>query len=531
LQGDERPTVWGPEIEELARRRDLALRLGGPEKVARHHEQGRLTVRERIDLVVDPGSFQEIGRLTGRPAYEGQELTGVTPANHVFGRGQIDGRPVVVAGDDFTIRGGSADASIPQKATYAVRLALEHRMPLVQLVDGSGGGGGMKALDSADPGAAAERAALGSVPPVLRDWGDAVRALGVVPIASMVGGSVAGLGALKVCHSHYSVMVRGTSQVFAAGPPLVRYTGEDVTREELGGSSVHTRNGVVSDEAVDEADALARIRRFLSYLPSSVHELPPIEPCDDPVDRAEPWLADAVPRERRKVFDIRAVIDAVVDTGSFFEMSKFFGRSLVTGLARLGGRPVAVVASDPKHLGGGLDAAACQKLRRFVDLANTFHLPRVGLYDIPGLVIGTRAEAAGTVRFATEALAGVYQTTIPQCAVVLRRFYGLGAAAQVNGDLLTPIYAWPSAEWGSMPLEGGIEAAYRAELDASDDPVALRHEIVGRFGYARSPFRAAERFAATDVLDPTNTRRVLCDFAAVAYRALQPGPALSTMRP
>jgi propionyl-CoA carboxylase beta chain len=189
------------------------------------------------------------------------------------------------------------------------------------------------------------------------------------------------------------------------------------------------------------------------------------------------------------------------------------------------------VASDPKQLGGGLNAAACQKLRRFIDMANTFHLPRVGFYDIPGLMIGSEAEAAGTLRFAAEAISAIHQTTIPHCAVILRRFFGLGAAGQVNPNVLTPIYAWPSGQWGSMPFEGGIEAAYRAVLEESPDPDALRADIEQRLAYARSPFRAAERFGVTDLIDPRDTRRVVCDFVADAYRTLQPSVLPTPMRP
>ena len=518
---DSRPD-WSPEIEELEQRRDLALELGGPERVKRHHDRGRLTVRERIDALLDPGSFREIGPLTGTPNYVDGELAGVLPANLVCGRGTIEERPVVVSGDDFTIRGGSSEATIFEKATFAARLAVETRTPLVQLVDGSGGGGGVKMY---------EKGVYTTTPPILPDWQHAVAALGVVPVASMVGGSVAGLGALKACNSHYSVMVHGSSHVFAAGPPLVRYTGEDPSAEELGGSGIQTRNGVISDEAESEEAALDRIRRFLGYLPSSVHELPPVRACSDPVDRRDEWLARAVPREKRRVFDIRRILAAVFDEGSFFEMSRWFGRPLVTGLARLGGRPVAVVASDPKQYGGGLNAAACQKLRRFVDLADCFHLPRVGLLDVPGLMIGSRAEAAGTLRFASEAVAAVYQSRVPQCFVILRRMFGLGAAGQVNPTRLAPLYAWPSAEWGSMPFEGGIEAAYRAELEASEDPAALRAEIEARFAYSRSPLRAAEKFGVTDIIDPGDTRQRLCEFAATAYRGLEPGVRRHTFRP
>ena len=519
-EDDPRPP-WSREIDEIAQRRVLALDMGGPDKVARHHENGRLTVRERIDLLLDKGSFREVGPMTGVPTYSDGQLEAVLPANLVCGRGSIDGRPVMVAGDDFTIRGGSGEATLFEKATFAMRLASEYRMPLVQLVDGSGGGGGMKMY---------EQSTHTTAPPILRDWHYAVAALGIVPMASMVGGSVAGMGALKVCHSHYSVMVRGTSQVFAGGPPLVRYTREDVTKEDLGGSRVQARNGVVSDEAEDEPDALRRIACYLSFMPSSAWELPPVQSCEDPRDRRDEWLREAIPGPRQ-AFDIRRIVQAIVDEGSFFEMSKLFGRSIVTGLARVNGRAVAVVASDPSQYGGGLNAAACQKLRRFIDMANTFHLPRIGFYDIPGLMIGSDAEAAGTLRFASEAIAAIYQTTIPHCAVILRRFFGLGAAGQINPNVLTPIYAWPSGQWGSMPFEGGIEAAYRAAFDASDDPEALRAEIEQRFAYSRSPFRAAEKLGVTDLIDPAVTRSVLCDFVEDAYRSLTPGLLAAPMRP
>ncbi len=514
---------WQSEIDELEARRRLSLEMGGADKVKLHHSKGRLTVRERIGKVLDPGSFHELGQLTGSPTFEDRRLVNVMPSNLIMGYGSIHRRRVVVAGDDFTIRGGSAEATLPGKATFAVRLALEWGVPLVQLVDGSGGGGGVKVYESG---------AHGTVPPVLIDWQHITTALGVIPVVSMVGGTVAGLGALKASQSHYSVMVRGTSQLFAAGPPLVRYVEKDVDKDTLGGSAVHTRNGTISDEAESEEEALQRLRAFLSYLPSSVHELPPMEESADPPERREDWLGSAVPRNRRQVYDTRRILNAVFDDGSFMELSKMFGRSLITGFARLQGRPVAVLASDPYHYGGALGAAACQKLRRFVDLSETFHLPRVGLLDLPGLMIGTQAETAGTVRYAAEAVTAVYQSTVPQCVVILRRFYGLGAAGMVNGSRLGFIYAWPSAEWGSMPFEGGIEAAYKADFEAAEDPEALRADIEERLAYARSPMRAAERFFnVVDIIDPRDTRRILCDFAEGAYQSMTAGTRSHTMRP
>src|SRR6266404_2848160 len=291
---------WEPELEELARRTELARRMGGAEKVDRHRAQGKLTVRERIDALLDAATFHEIGALTGRATYDDDgSLVDVTPANFVMGRGRIDGRPVVVGGDDFTVRGGAADASIFQKQVHAERMARDLRIPIVRLVDGSGGGGSVKSLET-------ERR---SFVPFNPGWEHVVANLATVPVVSLCLGSVAGLGAARVVTSHYSVMVKGTSQLFVAGPPVVAQVGEDVDKETLGGSAIHTRNGAVDDEVATETEAFERVRRFLSYLPASVDEPPPRGPSvdDDPQRRDESLLL-VVPRERRKVYKIRAII-------------------------------------------------------------------------------------------------------------------------------------------------------------------------------------------------------------------------------
>src|SRR6476660_8921606 len=307
--------TWEPELEELRRRRALAAEMGGPEKVEKHRALGKLPVRERIDHLLDPGSFHEIGGLTGRGTYaEDGTLAAVMPANFVMGRGRIDGRPVVVGGDDFTVRGGAADASIFQKQVHAERMARELRLPIVRLVDGSGGGGSVKSLET-------ERR---SFVPFNPGWEHVVANLATVPVVSLALGSVAGLGAARVVTSHFSVMVKGTSQVFVAGPPVVARLGEHVDKEELGGSSVHVRNGVVDAEAETEYEAFALARQFLSYLPPSVFELPPrAQPTDDP-ERRDEWLIGAIPRNRRSAYKIRPVIDALVDQGSFLEMGRMW---------------------------------------------------------------------------------------------------------------------------------------------------------------------------------------------------------------
>jgi acetyl-CoA carboxylase carboxyltransferase component len=502
---------WQPEIDELRRREQQSRGMGGPDKIRRQHDAGRLTVRERIDELLDPESFREIGALAGRSLPSGE----FQPANFVFGRGRLDGRPMVVAGDDFTVRGGASDASIREKQIMAEQLAHELQLPLVRLVEGTGGGGSIRSLE-----------AIGrTYVPANPGWEWVVANLGAVPVVSLALGPVAGLGAARVAASHYSIMVQGAAQVFAAGPPLVARVGAPITKEELGGSEIHGTNGVVSDVVASEKEAFERTRRFLSYLPPSVHQLPGRAPCEDDTDRREDWLISAIPRNRRRPYPIRPIIEAVVDEGSFLELGKKHGRSAVTGLARLDGWPVAVLAGDPTIYGGGMTAGSARKIEWFVDLAQTFHLPVVHLVDQPGFVIGAEAERAATMRFGVRALSAVYQASVPWCSVILRKVFGVAGAAHTNASKVQYRFAWPSADWGSLPLEGGIEAAYRADLEASDDPEAMLGEIWERMNSIRSPFRTAEAFNIEEIIDPRDTRPLLCEFAELAAPLRTAGPA------
>jgi acetyl-CoA carboxylase carboxyltransferase component len=519
---------WEPEIDELRRREALARELGGPERVERQRASGRLTVRERIDRLLDPGSFHETGALAGVSEYGPDgELDHFTPANVIVGRGRIDGRRVAIQGDDFTVRGGAADAAIFRKAVYAERLANELRIPLVRLVDGTGGGGSVKQLEQ-----------LGfTYVPEVPGWEVAVENLSAVPVVAAALGPCAGLGAARVVASHFSVMVRGTAQLFVAGPPVVAMAGmgETPDKEELGGSRAQTAAGAVDNEAGDEDDALGQIRRFLSYLPGCAWEAPPCEPSsDDPERRAEELIA-IVPRDERQPYDMRRVCELVFDRGSVFEVGRRFGRPLITALGRLGGRPVGVLASDPKVYGGGLNADASDKLARFVDLCDQFRLPVVNLVDQPGFVIGTGAERAGTMRRGTRAFVAVYQATVPWVSILVRKVYGIAGSAAGNASRLNLRYAWPSGSWGSLPIAGGLEAAYRRELEAADDPVALRAEIQDRLDAVRSPFRTAERFMIEEIIDPRETRPLLCDWAERAHElvalGVAEGPRARGLRP
>jgi acetyl-CoA carboxylase carboxyltransferase component len=317
------------------------------------------------------------------------------------------------------------------------------------------------------------------------------------------------------------------SAMFVAGPPVVARLGQALDKQELGGADIQTRSGAI-DTAVDtEDEAFECARRFLSYLPASVHGLPPVLPCDDDPARADEMLLSVVPRDRRKVYKMRPIIEAVVDRGSFFEMGRNFGRSIIAGLARLQGHPVLLLASDPFHYGGAWGADTCLKVVRFVDLAETFHLPVVYLMDCPGFMIGLEAERSATIRHGVRAMAALNQSTVPWCTVIVRNAFGVAGAAHQPAGRFSLRYAWLSAYWGSLPLEGGIEAAYRAEIDAAPDPKAKLAEIEERLNALRSPFRSAERFWVEEIIDPRRTRALLCDFARLAEPLRTPGKTTS----
>jgi acetyl-CoA carboxylase carboxyltransferase component len=507
--------TWQPELDEIGRRQAMADQLGGPEKIRRQHDAGRLTVRERLAALLDEDSFHEIGALAGTAKYAADgELASFTAANFVAGTGRIGGRKVVLGGDDFTIRGGAADAAIIGKQIYAERLANELRLPLVRLVEGTGGGGSVKTLEQMGH----------TYVPVNPGWDLVVDNLSVVPVVAAGLGPVAGLGAARLCMAHLSILVEGTAQLFVAGPPVVSSgTGEKLSKEQLGGSGVHARNAAVDLIAASEADAFALIRRFLSYLPPSAYANPPTAGCDDPAARRDDALLSAVPRDRRQPYRIRPILAAVFDAGSVLEVQRY-GGSVVTALARLDGHPVGVVAGDPYFFGGCLTVEGAEAVTRLADLCSTFHLPIVTFTDQPGLLIGARAEQRATIRHGVRAISAVYQATVPGAEIIVRRVFGVGGAGLTNRHRLLRRWAWPSADWGSLPVEGGTEAAYRAELERADDPAAALAAIRLRLDAVRNPLRTAERFGIEEIIDPRETRPLLCDWVRDAYASLPASP-------
>ena len=490
---------WKRETQEIAKRRKLALEQGGSESVKRQHDKGRLTIRERIDALLDDDSFEEVGRGAGAAELSDDgALESFSPANFVLGFGKIDGRRCVVGGEDFTLKGGSPSEAGLRKSIYVEKLACHYRVPLIRLHEGAGGsvsGTGSKSLGQ--PVYAPPR------------FQSVAEAMATIPVATAALGAVAGLPAARLVAAHFSVMSRDNAQIMIAGPAVVqRALGEKITKEALGGAEIHTKNGVVDNAADNETDALGEIRRFLSYLPANVWELPPRLPSSDSPDRSEENLIDIVPRDRRKSFDMRRVLAAVLDRETFFEMGAGYGRSQIIGLARLDGQPVGVWANDGRHLAGAMTANGAMKARRFIELCETFHLPILSFVDEPGFMIGSQAEREATIRHGTNAALTAAMSSVPWASVMVRRSFGVAQVAHYGPDGY--VLAWPSAESGPLPVEGGVAVAYHREIAAADDPDAKRRELEEKLAARNSPYPRAEGFSVHELIDPRETRSMLC---------------------
>ncbi|MFZ1887673.1 MAG: carboxyl transferase domain-containing protein [Candidatus Binataceae bacterium] len=547
--------TWAPLLADVQELQAIAHRRFAPDStdpgVVRQRNRGKLTCRERIDLLLDAGSFREVGSLAGFADYDDDgRVAGFTPANHVGGWGKIDRRTAVVCADDFTSRGGHADGAIGGKSAHLDRLSIDFRCPSIRLLDGSSGGGSIAAMvpKQQKAGESSARQSSGAIvagrPRVSGDGGSFlpghlgstmyVTQLAEVPVVNLLLGSVVGIGAAKAVLGHFSVMVRDIAQLFVAGPPVVSHAmGYDITKEELGGWHIHCQNGSVDNLAESEEEAISMTKRFLSYLPSSVYEAPPLLPPDpaDPVDRREEELFTIIPRKRIMTFDMRRAIRLMADRGSFFEIGPLWGTDQIVGFVRFNGYPMGVIASDCRHVNGGaLTADGCDKLKRHLDLCDLFHLPVLNLVDNPGFAVGLEHEVAGTIRKGGEWMIAFAQVAVPIFTVIMRRSFGVagnnyatprsGASARV---------VWPAADVGGIPPEGGIEAAYKRQLAEAADPAALRAEINARIESARGPMGPLNRFQMEEMIDPRDTRRWLCEWVENAHRIVSQ-PALLTSR-
>ncbi|MGO9453336.1 MAG: carboxyl transferase domain-containing protein [Candidatus Binataceae bacterium] len=553
--------TWAPMLADVQALQAIAHRRFAPDSkdpgVVRQRARGKLTCRERIDLLLDTGTFREVGSLAGFADYDDEgRVAGFTPANHVGGWGKIDGRTAVVCADDFTSRGGHADGAIGGKSAHLDRLSIDLRCPSIRLLDGSSGGGSIAAMVPKQQKAGESKAqeSSGAIvagrPRVSGEGGSFlpghlgssmyVSQLAQVPVVNLLLGSVVGIGAAKAVLGHFSVMVRDIAQLFVAGPPVVSHAmGYEITKEELGGWHIHCRNGSVDNLAETEEEATAMAKRFLSYLPSSVYEAPPVLAPDaaDPIDRREEELFTIIPRKRTTTFDMRRAIRLMADRGSYFELGPLWGTDQITGFVRFNGYPMGVVASDCRHINGGaLTADGCDKLRRHLDVCDLFHLPVLNLIDNPGFAVGLEHEMTGTIRKGGEWMIAYAQVAVPIFTVIMRRSFGVagnnfasprsGASARV---------AWPAADVGGIPPEGGIEAAYKRQLAEAADPAALRAEINARIESARGPIGPLNRFQMEEMIDPRDTRRWVCEWVENAYRIIaQPsllGPRALQFRP
>ncbi len=498
---------WQEEIKQIHERRKLAENCGGAEAVKKHHAAGKFTVRERIEGLLDNDSFREVGKLAGRASYDAQgKLVGFEPASYVMGIGRIEGRPVAVGGEDYTIRAGTGFGSDRRKGGqggFIEDLAWEYRIPLINLIDGTGG-----TVNTA------KRKGYTVVPGYGQDGAErSVDLMGIVPVVSAVMGTTAGAPSMRAILSHWSIMVKGTGQIFAAGPPVVeRAFGHKLHKDELGGSKVAVDTaGTIDNVAANEQDCFEQIRRFLSYMPQNVWELPPVVDGGDPVDRCEDALASIVPRSNRQAYNMKKLVGMIIDRDSLFEIQPTFGRAVITALARLNGKVVGIIASNPM-VGGIMDYKAARKQGHFVELCDMFNIPLIFFADIPGFMIGKTSEENAILREGVRARYIGLQVTVPVFTIIVRKCYGMAGGGVIDRRGLNFKIAWPSAEWGSLPLEGGVKAAYRREIDSDPDPEKREKEIEEELRRLASPFRTAEAFAIEDLIDPRETRPYLCQF-------------------
>src|SRR5579872_2377168 len=486
--------------DDLHARREQITLGGGEDKIAVQHAAEKLTARERLELLIDPGTWVEIG-IHGRPHFSQRAMEGrAAPADGVItGYGKVEGRLAAVAAYDFTVMAGSMGMTGEIKVARLRELALSKRIPMVWLLD-SAGARIQEAVGSLFAGSG-------------HLFKEEVIASGVIPqVAALMGPCAAGTAYIPGL-ADFVPMVKGRGSMALAGPHLVRAAvGEDVTQEELGGSRVHCRKSGVGDlEVADDPDCIAQIKRYLSFFPSSCDEPPPVHDAADPVERADDELLDVLPESGRKPYDMYEVIRRIVDDGDYFDLKPQFAKTIITCLARFGGRPAGIVANQPKQLGGILDNDSADKAARFINLCNAYGIPLVYLMDVPGFMVGTKVEAEGIIRHGAKMLYATANATVPKITVILRKAYGAGYYVMC-GRAYEPdlIVAWPSAEISVMGAEGAVEIIFRKQVQEAEDPAAMRRELIENFREIIDVYVAAGNAMIDDVIDPRETRATIC---------------------
>jgi propionyl-CoA carboxylase beta chain len=469
---------------------------GGPERRERQHREGKLTARERVTLLLDEGSFEELDQLVEHRCLDFGMADQKIPGDGVVsGYGRVDGRLVYLFAQDFTVFGGSLSETNARKICKVMDLALETGAPVIGLND-SGGARIQEGVASL----------AGYADIFLRN----TLASGVVPQISAIMGACAGGAVYSPAITDFNVMVKDTSCMFVTGPDVIRtVTHEEVTKEELGGAMTHSvRSGVAHFAADDDRACLALIRELLSYLPSNNMEEAPSRATGDPLDREDPALETLVPPDPLKPYDMKRLIEAVVDEGRFLEVHELFAPNLVVGFARLGGRSVGIVANQPAHLAGCLDIDASVKGARFVRFCDAFNIPLVTFEDVPGFLPGTGQEYGGIIRHGAKLLYAYAEATVPKVTVITRKAYGGAYCVMSSKHLRTDVnYAWPTAEIAVMGPEAAVGVLFRRELEAAPDPDALRARRVEEFREKfANPYVATNRGFVDAVIEPRHTR-------------------------
>src|SRR3954469_9780981 len=482
--------------EDLQERRERAKLGGGPEKIELQHSRDKLTARERLSLLIDDGTFVELG-IHGRPHFSQRAMEGVEePADGgVTGYGKGNGRLVAVSAYDFTVMAGSMGMTGELKVSRLRDLALSKRIPFIWLLD-SAGARIQEAVGSLFAGSG-------------HLFREEVTASGVIPqIAALMGPCAAGTAYIPGL-SYFVASVKGRGSRALAGPYLVKaVTGEDVTQEELGGSRVHARKSGVADlEVGSDEECIQAIKDYLSFMPQNCEEKPPIRLTADPVEREDDELLDVLPESNRKPYDMYEVIRHIVDDGEWFDIKPQFAKTIITCLARVGGRPVGIVANQPKQLGGILENDSADKAARFINLCDAFNIPLLFLQDVPGFMVGTKVEKAGIIRHGAKMLYAVSRATVPKLTVIIRKAYGAGYYVMC-GKAYEPdlIVAWPSAEISVMGPEGAVNIIFRKQIEASEDPDAARGQMIEGIRKTIDPYIAAGNALIDDVIDPRETR-------------------------
>ena len=489
-----------PLAEDLRARREQIVLGGGEQKIAAQHASEKLTARERLDLLIDDGTFVELG-IHGRPHFSQRAMDGKdAPADGVItGYGKVNGRLTAVVAYDFTVMAGSMGMTGELKVTRLRELALSKRIPLVWLLD-SAGARIQEAVGSLFAGSG-------------HLFREEVVMSGVIPqIAALMGPCAAGTAYIPGL-ADFVPMVKGRGSMALAGPHLVRAAvGEDVTQEQLGGSRVHCRKSGVGDlEVADDPDCIEQIKRYLSYFPQNCEQPPPLRPTEDPIDRGDDDLLDLLPESNRKPYDMYEVIRRIVDDGVYFDLKPQFAKTIITCLTHFGGRPAGIVANQPKQLGGILDNDSADKAARFINLCNAYGIPLVYLMDVPGFMVGTKVEEAGIIRHGAKMLYATANATVPKITVVLRKAYGAGyyvMCGRANEPDL--IVAWPSAEISVMGAEGAVEIIFRKQVESSEDPAGTRQKLIDEFREIIDVYVAAGNDMIDDVIDPRETRATIC---------------------